>query len=788
MYILFEEHQYEPKSVDKVLKGIFDLQDVSKKVSAQYVGYFYNPHVRDCVFILPKVLLRDISYKTEEGRTASSEVLAGLEGNIIPEDVMSPNGQERLPNEYRKFLYEFAVWIYRAISVYYKANPTSKAIYYKHIPQTARGLRQKTNTHLDVILGLIQFNRENQNFILYTIKNLHVGHNKINWTRTISHSQAYLQNGSPIYLEPVNKKRVVNYEEELFIIFYSILHYINETYGFHTPIDFHYDLITGKQFECYLNGLGCTRLKQIKYKYFSDKTLQLWDLCYAFFDKEHRVAVNMNNQEYLLAKSFNIIFEAMIDELIGDKNIPAGLKEQEDGKRIDHIYTDLALTSRDGDSRDVYYIGDSKYYKNGHILGSESVYKQYTYARNVIQWNVNLFLNDKDIDEEERKVRKADRDRFGNIHLQDAGVTEGYDVIPNFFISAFVYDDHKYKAKENIIKHTGKNEEHCTYISYQFPGRLFDRDTLILSHYDVNFLYVLYLYARNRSAEKAQWKEQVREKFRDEVRQVIEQKFDIFAMRSRLGVDGNLYIRDHFYELNGHVFQPYGPGYDAFYALALSPEKSEQSKILKSLENYFIIEPCKMGKDPTDVLHDKVETEFSKALKPSQWLSFHYLQKTPSDGVMFGYYHDEDHLRWILGKNDKGSLIYNVRLKVGKAESRDGAHSAIFYKNKKVRFVILYTDNFTETGEYRVFHVKDHAARVSGERMAKTWYPTTNRNNKPLGDYFFFRFDEEVNIARFDIRKAIEKAKLKLNDEQHSITSYEPLFLTCEELLEISNV
>ena len=59
MYILFEEHQYESSTVEKILKDIYVLQDVDKKVSVQYVGYFYNPQLRDCVFILPKVLLRD---------------------------------------------------------------------------------------------------------------------------------------------------------------------------------------------------------------------------------------------------------------------------------------------------------------------------------------------------------------------------------------------------------------------------------------------------------------------------------------------------------------------------------------------------------------------------------------------------------------------------------------------------------------------------------------------------------------------------------------------------------
>ena len=72
------------------------------------------------------------------------------------------------------------------------------------------------------------------------------------------------------------------------------------------------------------------------------------------------------------------------------------------------MYTDLALTSAEAQTnREVYYIGDSKYYKSGHPLTSESIYKQYTYARNVIQWNVNLFASDdSQFDEDEKKKRK----------------------------------------------------------------------------------------------------------------------------------------------------------------------------------------------------------------------------------------------------------------------------------------------------------------------------------------------------------------------------------------------
>ena len=788
MYILFEEHQYESSRVENILKDIYVLQDVDKKVSVQYVGYFYNPQLRDCVFILPKVLLRDDPVK-------KCEVLAGVklpnEETVRPEQVLTPEDQKLLSQEYRKFIYEFSVWVYRALSVFYKANPKSKAILYKHITRTGKGKRQHTNTYLDIVLSLIRFNQENRDFVLFTIKNLHRGNNKINWAKTIAHSSAFIQKKkAPVYLKPINKKRVVNYEEELFVIYYSILNYLNQEYGFQSPISIQYDLITGKQFKEYLRGMGKTRLLQIKYKYFSDKALQLWDMCFAFFENSYRIAINAHAQEYILAKSFNVIFEAMIDELIGTphNDIPKGLADQSDGKRVDHLYTDLALTSNDAKAnREVYYIGDSKYYKNGHPLTSESIYKQYTYARNVIQWNINLFLSDDTaFDEKDRENRAKDRERFKDIHLQDTGATEGYDVIPNFFISAFVYDDHRYNAGEkNIRKHTDGKGEHCTTLSYQFPDRLFDRDTLFLSQYDVNFLYVLFLYARNKANEKTQWKRKVRTIFRDEIREVIQSKYRIYAMRAKLGVDGELYMQKHFYELNGRVFKPYGEDRDVYFAYARPLDKWKETEVqLQELQDSFVIDECNMGKDPEKVLLPSVEKEFSLPLVRPPYLTVHYLEKDLNRGIMVGYYKSEKQLQWILGNNDKGSLVYNVRLKLKEDEdARDGAHTAYFYEKQKVQFVILYTDGVEKTGEYRVFHVRDTASKVLEERMRKTWYPMETVDGDHSGvkrNYFFYRFDEEVNIGHVDIRGLLETLRRKHLEKYGSYVPGEPMFTTAE--------
>ena len=215
-------------------------------------------------------------------------------------------------------------------------------------------------------------------------------------------------------MNPVNKKRQINFDEELLVIFFSILNYIGDQYGFPKDINCNFNLIKGKQFETYRKGFGKVRLQQIKYKYFSDKALELWELCYAFFENANKVFTNKDQQEYLLVKNFNIVFEAIIDELIGERDIPKGLKEQEDGKRVDHMYTYKGLTTHEED-KPIYYIGDSKYYKIGNQIGKESVYKQFTYARNVIQWNLNLFMNGD----------KADAEWLGKVPMLRDETTEG---------------------------------------------------------------------------------------------------------------------------------------------------------------------------------------------------------------------------------------------------------------------------------------------------------------------------------------------------------------------------
>lgn len=60
MRILIEEYQYDVADVRDVLQGVDALENVEGLVSVHYVGYYYNVSLGDCVFILPKVMLKDV--------------------------------------------------------------------------------------------------------------------------------------------------------------------------------------------------------------------------------------------------------------------------------------------------------------------------------------------------------------------------------------------------------------------------------------------------------------------------------------------------------------------------------------------------------------------------------------------------------------------------------------------------------------------------------------------------------------------------------------------------------
>ena len=749
MRILFEGYTYEEAKIKEVLEGLPYLSK-DNKVTIDYVGYYYNTLLQDCVFILPKVLLKG---------KIGEELVFGEHSPLDVIDVKSLNENGMLTETEKSFIYGFAVWIYRAIVVYNnnKQNDTS-IIYHSKIAEIGKGSKRLSNTYLDIILQLIQFNKDNKNFFFYILRNIRSGLNKINWTRTISKSSAIIQDGTPIYLNPINKKKQINFDEELLIIFYSILNHICEEYGFKVDFACNYELIKGRKFQTYINGYGKIRLRQIKYKYFSDKALELWNLCDAFFDHAKPVFVNKNKKEFLLAKDFNRVFEAIIDELVGDNPLPDGMaKKQDDGKIVDHLYTEQSLIENDNPNDKTYYIGDSKYYKIDNEITNESIAKQFTYARNVINWCFSVF--------------GPDSITPSGVKLRD-NITEGYNILPNFFISAKMDEEFRYD-RDGIDRTIRKKQRHQ---SQHYENRIFDRDTLFVYHYDVNFLFVLSLYGRDNEAQKKDWKKKIRDIFKHHIQQWLQEDYDFYAMKSKgNALDGEQVINENFKMLTGKLFRPYEDS--EIYSLSLKREKGKDTRDSDEyhlLEEHFVIVPIKqLGDNPQEELNEKLATyrsEHPYLPIPQSMLPLYPLERYKNENFVIGLYHNQAHWNWITGANDKGTLIYNVRLD----PDRDGSMKKTTIRNKRVKFAFLYEEGKEHTNIYHVFRVHDYAV-MNEDRMRKAEYP-----REPKGDYFIFRFDEEVSFGNIDIASLIEdKKNLDANYKYGT-----PIFKTGEELLE----
>lgn len=293
------------------------------------------------------------------------------------------------------------------------------------------------------------------------------------------------------------------------------------------------------------SGRGTRLLRSIRRKYFKDELVQLWRLLYAFFEESESVRSGKNREEALLAGKLDRVFEDMVDSLISD-DIFADLKNNEDGKEIDHIYKDKSLV----DDSQIYFIGDSKYYFYGSELEDKSIYKQFTYAKNIIQLNINIF-NTPPCDRDEKECKIID-----DVRYRDP-LTEGYNPTPNFFIRGYVRSDdladgHACYTEDRLCE----NNQFIRGNSH-FPNRPFDRDSLVLQAYNINFLFVLASYVSN--ADDTGTKKRIHDRFRADLLKVYNSRYDFFRVTP--SGDIKVFVAAHFKEYTGKMYHPEGASF-----------------------------------------------------------------------------------------------------------------------------------------------------------------------------------------------------------------------------------
>ena len=512
MKILIEDYHYSPQDLPP-LDGLARTELSGGLVKFSDVGYYYDGEAREAIFILPKVFLKD----------------SKAFGKYTPESLLQETvKEERQTKDEAPLLFKISVQIYQAIALFCERHPKNKITSHRKLAGVIGQRRDGETTLLDLILALIRFEKEHQSLFTYIATIAHSGRHKIHWTKTIRTTSPVLQDGKPYYLQCKTKEKAINYDEELICLFYSTLDYLKQSYHFVAKRNLNYETERPHRIKNLIeSGKGTRRLRQIRGKYFTDELVQLWHLLYAFYERAEEAAQGKAHDERLLVRDFNIVFEDMIDSLIGEKALPSGLKGQKDGKIIDHIYQDKSLI---GDGN-IYFIGDSKYYKEDSTIGQHSRYKQFTYAKNVIQYHIDLFHKNA------QTLRYRDE------------LTEGYNPTPNFFIRGTLRDD--LSDKEIKLKPEGKGR----YESKHFEDRLFDRDTLLVLTYEINFLYVLSAYVLSHGYGSST-DSFLRERFREDVIQAFEELYCFYELWPEASAEEKKdFVEKHFKRLLGKIYQ-----------------------------------------------------------------------------------------------------------------------------------------------------------------------------------------------------------------------------------------
>jgi hypothetical protein len=500
MKILFEGAKYNINDLKSCFGDKFYHQ-IGDYGYIDVVGY-YHSNDNQLYYFLPKLIITEEEFFLDT-KIYYLDFFKNKIEELLKEDIT-------LLNWFRKFLILF----YKSLKEY-KIRVDDKIIQLGETLQLSSNIGQNEFTFLDLVLTILNFYKKNKDFFVFHIKEQETKkHKKVNWNKTIRKQQPVFIDGYPIYDNLNTKTKVVNNDEVLMTYFYSLLNYLKDEYKVDIVIDCPYTLIKGERFKDLLDN-GLYKIKKIKNNYYSDKLKAIYNLLILFFERTFIGSIKNKNDDFIIVKHYHNVFEDMIDKLLSDsfsnRRTSNGislnhLKNNKDGKILDHLFEFESILDND---ESVFYIGDSKYYKHNSPINDNSIYKQFTYAKNVIQFNINIFNANDSIPSVINK----------NIRYRD-DVTEGYSISPNFFIQGIIkdYNDFESLGLNPIPNKKIEGNSH-------FEERLFDRDTLFIKYYNINFLFVLNAYT-NFSNEKV---DEIRNNFKIKSRNHFEDYFKNYS-------------------------------------------------------------------------------------------------------------------------------------------------------------------------------------------------------------------------------------------------------------------
>ena len=131
-------------------------------------------------------------------------------------------------------------------------------------------------------------------------------------------------------------------------------------------------------------------------------------------------------------------------------------------------------------------------------------------------------------------------------------LTEGYNPTPNFFIRGII-DEKDLSYSDHKLTRYQEDEKKCS--NKHFENRLFDRDTLLVLTYEINFLYVLSAYVLSHGYGSGT-DSFLRERFREDVIKAFEELYCFYELWPEASaVEKEAFVENHFKRLLGKVYQ-----------------------------------------------------------------------------------------------------------------------------------------------------------------------------------------------------------------------------------------
>ena len=208
----------------------------------------------------------------------------------------------------------------------------------------------------------------------------------------------------------------------------------------------------------------------------------------------------------------------------------------------------------------------------------------------------------------------------------------------------------------------------------------------------------------------------MRERFRKEIQDWLQEDYNFYAMTARPGTHAKEYFKTHFQEILGKTYTPFAE--NNIYSLALDKEDPEHDNevLLTELRRHFFVEPCSLGDNPEPIIQTAVSNAGIAAVLPAR------------DLVLVGCLRSPAHREWVFGQGK-----YNIRLAMGK----DDAQGAMKPSRElmDVSHLLLYNETDKSVAFY--FNVNDPSVMpemYGFDKMKELFYPF-NVSRLPVDSY-----------------------------------------------------